>query len=411
MWGTGRERRNEAARAASAAAAATFFALDAEQRSVASAVELLAGMLGQAEGRPIREQHARLAAHCNAAIDGYLSLTQRYDLTGDSPPHARQEYERANHALAQARAELNRYAEWLTHRLGQAEAALSGLADRATAARTAIADARAATAAAEQSGVRPHRAAEQLARAEEAYARVGEGAAVHTIEGVFGHAAQAQAAATEARRLADEALGLRDRVSRALASIRTRVEALRHRAGEQAEAHLSALRREFAVGCWNDLSANPAEAEAAIAEAEREAGEASPLVRRGEVEAAWDAIQRARGALDLATARLDAIGARLEELRAVRADPKAEAERVRFAIRDAQRFLTGLPEGVTSPYASALDSRSVWLRQAEARLGGAGAHPNYWAYLGELRQIRDRVAEDVARIRADLADRAKGHWR
>jgi hypothetical protein len=48
-------------------------------------------------------------------------------------------------------------------------------------------------------------------------------------------------------------------------------------------------------------------------------------------------------------------------------------------------------------YGAILDAQSVRLENAQRRL--AGVHPDYWLYLTELRGIRERVRELVARVR------------
>jgi hypothetical protein len=86
---------------------------------------------------------------------------------------------------------------------------------------------------------------------------------------------------------------------------------------------------------------------------------------------------------------------RLAALRDVRADPARYAADARFVLRDAQRLV--VDRGLVGAFGPILDAQSVRLDNAQQRL--TGLHPDYWLYLTELRGIRERVREVVARAR------------
>ena len=54
-----------------------------------------------------------------------------------------------------------------------------------------------------------------------------------------------------------------------------------------------------------------------------------------------------------------------------------------------------------SSFGPVLDAQSVRLQNAQDRL--TGVHPDYWFYVTELRGIRDRARDVVARVRAASA--------
>jgi hypothetical protein len=87
---------------------------------------------------------------------------------------------------------------------------------------------------------------------------------------------------------------------------------------------------------------------------------------------------------------------RLSQLREARTDPTRQAADARFVLRDAQRLV--VDRGLVAEFGAILDAQSVRLANAEERL--TGVHPDYWLYLTELRGIRERVKDVVARARS-----------
>src|SRR5690606_14028290 len=108
-----------------------------------------------------------------------------------------------------------------------------------------------------------------------------------------------------------------------------------------------------------------------------------------------------RTELNAADRRAAQVTGRVEELRAVAADPQAFAERVRFAVRDAQRLAVAQPGGPAPHHARVLDSLVERLQNAPKRL--TGVHPDYWGYLQELEAIKTAAGDVVTRIREERA--------
>ncbi|NEB07072.1 hypothetical protein G3I78_49895, partial [Streptomyces sp. SID13726] len=120
-------------------------------------------------------------------------------------------------------------------------------------------------------------------------------------------------------------------------SLRTRVEALATRAGG-VEPVLSELRRRFSLACWQDLQQVPAQAETAVAQASAKLAEAAKARDEQRWADATSRLSTVRALLDDVDGSVSAAGDRLRRLNEVSKDPKAEVERTRFAIRDAQRL-------------------------------------------------------------------------
>lgn len=98
---------------------------------------------------------------------------------------------------------------------------------------------------------------------------------------------------------------------------------------------------------------------------------------------------------------VSAAGDRLRRLNEVSKDPKAEVEKTRFVIRDAQRLAM---QGRATPeprHARPLDEAVARLDRALAAL--EGRHPDYWAFLTETAAVRDTANRVVSNIREDRA--------
>jgi hypothetical protein len=185
-------------------------------------------------------------------------------------------------------------------------------------------------------------------------------------------------------------------VRNALASVRTRVQGLRHRHGRLPEA-LSRLRRRFVLASFSDIEKHPAEAERNLRVAAEWVSIADKHADREDWALARTAVAEARRALDSATVSIDAVGDRLTALERIADDPKAPLERARFAVRDAQRLYRMLGTGTQPEHAERLDSLGRRVDAVAETL--AGLRPNYWQAGQELEQIRTEVAEVVARMR------------
>ncbi|MEV7231154.1 hypothetical protein [Polymorphospora sp. NPDC051019] len=394
MWSNRRRQRAEEARQAEQAAARAadaFLTLDSEQTSVAADFDLLLGVLAPADVPAARRSYDAAAGQCQRAIAAYLALN-----APDAPPPATAALERSRADLDAARAALTRFAQWCRTRMAHAAAAITAAEEQAGDARDALAAATAAIEATRAAGRDTTGAQQQLARAREAYHQISEAAVGRATVGIRAAVAEARRQAEQARRLADEARTLPERTPKALGSLRTRVDGLRYRIG-QLDERMSDLRREFVAACWTDLTGGAKAAHTELDAAVAAVGDAERRVTAGEWEAAWDAVTRARGHLERVTETVDAPGERLAALRAVRDDPRAESERTRRVIRDAQRFVLGLPGGPPGDSARQLDSRSALLQTMVGKLDVP--HPDYWTYLTQLARIRTEVGELVDRIR------------
>ena len=156
---------------------------------------------------------------------------------------------------------------------------------------------------------------------------------------------------------------------------------------------LSALRREFSEPCSLDLADAEKKARAALAAVDRAIAQAHERADAGEWDDAADAIAEARAQLGAAEQAHDSVAGRLADLREVRADPGKLAADTRFVLRDAQRLV--VDRGLVKRFGPILDAQSVRLQNAQDRL--TGVHPDYWLYLSELRGVRTRAQEVVAR--------------
>jgi hypothetical protein len=386
----GGELPDERVLAARNAATQAFLALDDEQRAVAESVRAAVELSGRAR---LGQDWAEVAAVGDAATSAYLTATQEHPLDGSRPTRgARDADEKALREIERAREAIRRFRATHARTLDEAEFAVKNLPRIAQEARTALVSARAAVQNAAASGVRSRRAEERLAEAERSVGGMdGPGAglqermraAQHTLE----LARSAAALAAEAPRTARQ-------VRSALTSIATRRAAAETKAGRITPS-LSALRREFSEPCSRDLSSAEAAAREAIADAGRSLAEASRLADAGDWDEAADQVTAARSALARAEERHDAVVDRLASLRDVRADPARYAADARFVLRDAQRLV--VDRGLVREFGPILDAQSVRLDNAQRRL--SGVHPDYWLYLTELRGIRERVRDVVAKAR------------
>jgi hypothetical protein len=386
----GGELPDERVLAARNAATQAFLALDDEQRAVADAVRTAAEL---GTGSRLGQEWIEIAAVGDAATSAYLTATQEHPLDGTRPVRgARDADEKALHEIERAREAIRRFRATHARTLDEAEFALKNLPRIVQEGRTALVNARTAVQNAAASGVRSRRAEERLAEAERAAAaldapvtglRERRDAAQRTLE----LARSAAALAAEAPRTAQQ-------VRSALASIATRRSAAETKAG-RIPPSLSALRREFSEPCSRDLTNAEAAARAAIADAERAITEAGRLADAGDWDEAADQVSAARSALARSEERHDAVVDRLAALRDIRADPARYAADARFVVRDAQRLV--VDRGLVREFGAILDAQSVRLENAQQRL--TGVHPDYWLYLTELRGIRERVREVVARVR------------
>lgn len=186
----------------------------------------------------------------------------------------------------------------------------------------------------------------------------------------------------------------------AIASVTTRIAAVRTRAERTGPAY-SALLREFNAASSADLADNERTSERHIAAADEALAGARAAAAEHNPELALDLTTTARGHLADAEQLVDAVTKRLTELRAVRDDPRERAEAVRFRLRDAQ--LLAVTRGLVPEWGSVLDAQVERLDRVTASL--SGRNPDYWAYVNELDTITDFIAGVVERMRRQPGQR------
>lgn len=282
--------------------------------------------------------------------------------------------------------------------MDKAETQLARVAPARERARAALLGASDALDAVRAKGIRADDLAARLAALGPELTKLNQGAAQHGVQETVQRADRilrdAEAVRAEAARLPERAA----EIDRRLVSLRTRAQALRNRA-DRVDPVLSELRRRFSAACWQDLQHVPDEAVRDVARAEeqlREAGQARDEQRWADVGALIDAV---RGSLDATDEAVSAAQDRLTRLEAVARDPQAEVDRTRFAIRDAQR-LAMAGRSVPDPrHARPLDDAVARVTRALSAL--EGRHPDYWAFLLEMADVRASVNRVVTGIRAE----------
>jgi hypothetical protein len=399
-WRRGRDEALARARAAAASAATAFVDLDSRQRATTLQVDSYAALERGAAGSALSTQWDAIRRDADDAAAGYLRVPEQYDVDADlTEPDARSAeaaFRRAEHFLRQALGQVTTFVEGNANRFTTVEQALARLAAAGRDADTALAAARAAIAATEQAGTPAHDAAEALAEAERARAVLGEGAAVHGLRAAVAAADTVLAAASRARTLAETLDQQRDELSRALASVRTRMDAVGTRR-ERLATTLSALRRDFVTGSYADVEGHPAAADAALTTARQQLAEAERQLVRRNLPLSRAAIAAARQALDTAGSAVDAVTQRYDYLRELKRDPKAVVQRTRFVVREAQKLFVFLGDRADQRYATQLDS--LVRRVSTAEEGFATPHPDFWRLDRDLARIRDETADVVRRLR------------
>ncbi|KAF0849406.1 hypothetical protein FNL39_101845 [Nocardia caishijiensis] len=180
----------------------------------------------------------------------------------------------------------------------------------------------------------------------------------------------------------------------ALASVTTRLAAVRNRADALGPAY-SALLREFNAASSADLTNNERESRRGIEAADAALVRARVAAADRDPETALDLTATAREHLAESEQLVDAVTRRLELLREVRADPEAQLRTVRFRLRDAQ--MLAVDRGLVGEWGSVLDAQAERLDRITAGL--SGRHPDYWAYVSELRTVAEFIAGVVDRMR------------
>lgn len=404
-WFGGRdESRRADAQAAKDAAAAAFYELDTAQRDLRISVETIAAADGSPAARQAGEGFVALGRRIDEVSHVYIEAVDAHDL--DRPEleasvaaQATRDLTRAREELVRVKAELDRYEQGLRPLLDKAETQLARVAPARERAKAALLAASDALDAVRANGMRADDLAARLAALGPELTMLNQGAALHGVQATVQRADRilrdAEGVRAEAARLPERAA----EIDRRLVSLRTRAQALRNRA-DRVDPVLSELRRRFSAACWQDLQQVPDQAVRDVAHAEdrlAEAGRARDEQRWTDVGASIEAV---RASLDAVDEAVSAAQDRLTRLEAVARDPRAEVDRTRFAIRDAQR-LAMAGRSVPDPrHARPLDESVARVERAVAGL--EERHPDYWAFLQEMEAVRASVHRVVSEIREDL---------
>ncbi|MDP9681516.1 hypothetical protein [Streptomyces griseoviridis] len=408
-WFGGRaEGQRAQAQAAKDDAAAAFYELDTAQRDLRISIETITAVDDSPAARRAVDGFEGLGRRVDEASLRYIGAVDAHDLDRDdleasAAARARAELTAATEELGRVKQELDRFAEGLGPLLGKAETQLARLAPAVERARQSLQAASDALDAVRASGLAADDLAARLAALAPELTKLNQGAGRHGVPGTLERAErvtrEAEAVRAEAERLPERAA----ETDKRLVSLRTRAQALTTRA-EQVEPVLSELRRRFTAACWQDLQHVPEQARETVRRAEAKLAEARAARDAQRWPDATALLSTARALLNETDEAVSAAGDRLRRLNAVQKDPRAEIERTRFAIRDAQRLAMA---GRTTP--DPRDARP--LDDAVARLdravdGLAGRHPDYWHFLTETDAVRRAVAGVVTRIREE---RGAGH--
>ncbi|MEU2507103.1 hypothetical protein ABZ621_20675 [Streptomyces sp. NPDC007863] len=403
-WFGGRgESQRAGAQAAKDDAAAAFYELDTAQRGLRITIETISAVDGSPEAQRAVEGFAALGRRIDEVSHAYISAVDSVDLDrdeidGGSAQRARVELTRAKEELVRVKGELERFEGGLAPLLDRAETQLARLAPAVERARQALRGASDALDSARAAGLRADELASRLASLGPELSRLNEGAGRHGVGETLQRADRvvrdAEAVRAEAVRLPERAA----ETDKRLVSLRTRAEALGTRA-EAVEPVLSELRRRYSVACWQDLQHVPEQAAETVRQARERLGEAATARAEQRWPDVTALLSTVRALLDTTGEAVSAAGDRLRRLDAVAKDPKAETDRARFAVRDAQRLAM---EGRSRPdprHARPLDEAVARIERAVDGL--EGRHPDYWHFLMELEAVRDEAARVVAAIREE----------
>lgn len=339
--GRGESQRAEA-QAAKDAAAAAFYELDTAQRGLRISIEAITAVDSSPDARRAVEGFDALGRRIDEVSHTYIGAVDAHDLDRDeldaaAAGRARAELTRAKEELDRVKGELDRFEEGLGPLLGRAETQLARLAPAVERARQALRGASGALDGVRESGLRADDLAARLAALGPELTRLNEGAGRHGVPETLQRADRvlrdAETVRAEAERLPERAA----EIDRRLVSLRTRTEALTTRT-EHVEPVLSELRRRFTAPCWQDLQHVPEQATATLRQAEERLAEAGKARAEQRWPDATSLLSTVRALLDSTDEAVSAAGDRLRRLDAVATDPKAEIDRTRFAVRDAQRL-------------------------------------------------------------------------
>ncbi|WP_040519117.1 hypothetical protein [Gordonia aichiensis] len=339
---------------------------------------------------------SRLRGEWNAVRERYAQATEIYLNLSSAPRPAVGEVARCTDALRSLQAEMERFGNANAAELGRATRTVDEVASLERQAQAAATQTRRLLGEAPRDLATLHSV--RLAAEKFEAALIAQ----QSASGLLSRRAAAQGVLTAQQALDDalaDAPSLAERAQRVIRTVDTRRSGIVTRA-ERMPADLSALRREFSLDCSADLQDNQqvltrflATSDEHLAKARSHLSDAPDLAIT-EAEAARDQLVGAEQAVE-------AVADRLRDLREVRADPKALEQRVRFRLRDAQHF--AVDNALVDEWGSVLDAQAD--RIARSRSALDRVHPDYWAYSTELTAVERRVAEIVERMRGQVAKR------
>lgn len=383
---------------AKARLAEAFLDMDRRQSAADAAVhaaeQVFADPRYAAAWEPVR-------ARCYAAAGAYLSLTEELESAqreGTAPSQGQTRADAVTRQLLDAARAVDEFYQADRSQLEHAVSVLRTVPQLAQRVLAAAAEERGRVVGSEYAGYPSVRRA--AAAVDEAMLTL-ESAGPDTPAGVVREAANRLETVT--RELSDalaQAPSRRAAAQTAIASVRTRVDAVRHRAQRVSDAY-SALLREFNAASSADLANNERDSQRAIDAAADALARARAASGENNPELALELTSTARGNLAEADQLIEAVTGRLALLRSVRADPQEKAKAVRFRLRDAQ--MLAVSRGLVAEWGSVLDAQAERIERITETL--SGRHPDYWAYVTELDAVTEFIAGVVDRMRKHAGPR------
>ncbi|WP_377274330.1 hypothetical protein [Peterkaempfera sp. SMS 1(5)a] len=403
-WWRRNENMRADAQAAKDAAAQAFYELDSTQRDVRISVETVKAVDSSPIAQRAVGEFDELSRRVDETSGAYIAALDAHDLDATEldtgvAARARRELEQSRQQLLRMKDELEKYHRTLEPLLSRAESQLAQVAPAVERAKQALLAATAALDAVREAGLRADEPARQLAALGPELTLLNEGAGRHGVQETLRRAGEVMRRAETVRGEAEHLPERAREIDRRVVSLRTRMEALETKAGT-VEPTLSELRRRFSSECWQDLQRVPQQTAESVKAARVKLDEAA-TARDGQRWAdATAALGTARALLNTSDGAVAAVGERLRQLTEVERDPKAEIDRTRFAVRDAQRLAMAGRSAPDPRHAGPLDAAVGRLDRAVEGL--TGRHPDYWHFLRETAGVREAAAQVVQQIREDM---------
>jgi hypothetical protein len=390
----GRSSTDQAPPAAPLALTEAFFDMDKRQTIAEAAVSASEQLYPE---RQLRQQWDPVVHICYAATSAYLSVTGEPDIappTGAPPQPGLNPFDATRNQLNAASHAIDEFYHAHRTHLEQAQAALSAVP---AAAQQAAATANAVRHQLVDDGARfadypsVRAAGSEL---DQAVTGLDRATAAGGAKAIRDATARVHTAAAELQRALGEAPS-QDRLARqSLASVTTRIAAISTRA-EQLPPAFSSLLREFNAASSADLTDNERSSQLIMARAAAELTRAQAALAQGNPELARELTSSVRAHLSAAEELVDAVSDRLTLLRAVRVNPRAKEDEVRFKLRDAQ--MLAVSRGLVDEWASVLDAQVERIDRVAGQLNGR--NPDYWGYVSGLETVSAFISGVVQRMR------------